>query len=261
MSVIKAIRAPWLGVLAPLLLALGCHRQHFEPAKFQSNELLFEASLQKLKQRHWDDAQKGFERLTTNLPARDPLLPPSLYYLGQAYQGRHEYLLAAQSFSRVPEAFPEDSLAAAATYETGMSYARLWRKPSLDSDYGQTALATLQSFLAAYPDSPLKGKADAEIAHLNEWLAEKNYDEGMFYFRRKAYDPSLIYFKDVVRLYPETRHARLALLRMVGAYRKISYKEEVAETCATLRGKYPNDRDVRDACGPAPATASAPRTP
>jgi outer membrane protein assembly factor BamD len=81
----------------------------------------------------------------------------------------------------------------------------------------------------------------------------------MFYLRRKAYDPSIIYFKDVVRLYPTTKHAEMALLRLVEAYGKIKYKEEVAETCATLREKYAGDKQVTDACGPAPATAAAPK--
>lgn len=249
----------YLPALVLLTLLAACHRQAFVPAKFPSNDLLFSASVKQLQARHWDNAVNGFERLTTNLPARDPLLPESFYYLGKAYQGRHEFILAAQAFSRVPESFPEDTLAAPATFETGMSYSKLWKKPTLDSEYGQTALSTLSSFLVAYPDSPLHAKAQAEIDRLTEWLATKNYEDGMFYLRRKAYDPSIIYFKDVVRLYPTTKHAEMALLRLVEAYGKIKYKEEVAETCATLREKYAGDKQVTDACGPAPATAAAPK--
>lgn len=242
------------------LLALGllaaCHRHPFEPAKFASKEALFEASLRQLRSHHWGNAINGFEKLTTDLPARDPLLPQAYYYLGQGHDGQHEYILAAQAFSRVPESFPEDTLAAPATFETGMAYARLWRKPSLDPDYGETAISTLQGFVAAYPDSPLRPRAQQELDKLTEWLAIKNYDTGMFYVKRKAYDPAIIYFKDVVRLYPQTKHARLALLRLVEAYKQISYKEEVAETCATLREKYVGDADVTKACGPAPTAAA-----
>jgi len=246
-----------LPLLALAVLA-ACHRHPFEPAKFASKEALFDASLRELRGRHWGNAVNGFEKLTTDLPARDPLLPRAFYYLGQAHEGQREYILAAQAFSRVPESFPEDTLAGPATFETGMAYSLLWRKPSLDPDYGETAISTLQSFAAAYPDSPLLPRAQQEIRKLTEWLAIKNYDTGMFYLRRKAYDPAIIYFKDVVRLYPETQHARLALLRLVDSYKQINYKEEVAETCATLREKYAGDAEVTKACGAA-STAAAPK--
>jgi outer membrane protein assembly factor BamD len=205
--------------LLALALLAACHRQSFIPIKFGSNEALFEASLREFNQRHWDNAVSGFERLTTNLPARDPLLPRTYYYLGKAHEGRHEYILAAQAFSRVPESFPEDTLAAAATFEAGLAYSKLWRKPTLDDEYGQTALATLQSFLVAYPDSPLRERAEKEIQHLEEWFATKNYDTGVFYMKRKAYDPAIIYFKDAARLYPSTQHARLSRLTLVEASR------------------------------------------
>lgn len=244
-----------LSLLALGLLA-GCHHQPFLPSNFPSSRALFEASVAQLKAHHWDNAVSGFEQLTTSLPARDPLLPEAYYFLGQAHEGNDEYILAAQAYSRVPESFPEDTLAAPATFEAGMAYSHLWRKPSLDPDYGKTSITTLQSFLAAYPDSPLATKAQAEIDKLDEWLATKDYDTGMFYLRRKAYDPSIIYFKDVARLYPKTKHARLALMRLVQAYREIRYTDEAAETCDTLRTKYPRNADVRDECGAAPVAAT-----
>lgn len=243
------------------LLALtglaACHRHPFIPASFPSKEALFQASLQQLKLHHWGNAENGFEKLTTDLPARDPLLPAAYYYLGEAHTGQKEYILAAQAYSRVPESFPEDTLAGPATFETGVSYAKLWRKPSLDPDYGQTAISTLQSFIAAYPDSPLKPRAQKEIDRLTEWLAIKNYDTGMFYYRRKAYDPAIIYFNDVERLYPTTQHAKLALIQLVKSYKQIKYPEEIAQTCATLYQKYPGDKDVKETCGPPPAPATA----
>ena len=244
-------------LVAVLALLAGCHRNRFVAAKFSSNGDLFQASLRELQAHHWDNAVNGFQKLTTDLPARDPLLPQAYFYLGEAHTGRREYILAAQSYSRIPESFPEDTLAAVATFNAGMSYSRLWRKPSLDSDYGQTALATLQSFLAAYPDSPLRERAEKEIQKLNDWFATKAYDAGVFYLRRDAYDSAIIYFTDVVNGYPQTDHARLALLRLVEAYEKIGYKEELAETCATLRQKYAGNAEVRDACASVPAPVHA----
>ncbi len=257
---VPANKRRFLTLIATVALLAGCHRNRFIAANFRSNDLLFEASLAQLKEHHWDNAVNGFQRLTTQLPARDPLLPQAYFYLGEAHTGRHEYILAAQAYSRIPESFPEDTLSAMATYDAGMSYSRLWRKPSLDSDYGQTALATLQSFLAAYPDSPMADSAQAEIDKLHEWFAIKSYDAGMFYLKRKAYDSAIIYFNDVATGYPLTDHARMALLRLVEAYDEIGYTEEVAETCSTLREKYSGNSEVQEACGSVPAPAHADST-
>lgn len=241
-----------LAASVAIAMLAACHHGGFKPGSFASSPALFDASLSQLRQRHWGNAADGFEKLTTDLPARDPLLPRAYFYLGEARNGQHEYLLAAQAFSRVPESFPEDSLADDALLQAGLSYAQMWRKPELDPEYGQTALQTLQSFLAAYPDSPLKPRAQREIAQLNEWLAKKDYENGMLYYRRKAYDSAIIYFTSVSQQYPETNHAKLSLEKLAEAYDKIHYREERAETCATLHQKYPSDREVNEICGPPP---------
>lgn len=257
MSFIKRTR---LLAIVSLAMVAGCHKGGFQPLKFPSHQALFDASLSELRKHKWDHAVAGFEKLTTDLPARDPLLPEAYYYLGQAHFGHHEYILAAQSFSRVAENFPEDSLADRATYETGVSYAKLWRRPALDPEYGETARSTFQSFLAAYPDSPLRDSAQKQIDRLDEWFATKDYNNGVTYYKRKAYDSGIIYFRDVVKDYPKTDGARKSLIRLVQSYRAIKYKEDVAETCGTLEQRYPKDKDVDKVCKGVKATVVADTT-
>jgi outer membrane assembly lipoprotein YfiO len=230
------------------VLAAGCQHGGFQPLKFPSHQALYDASQSELKKHKWDHAIAGFEKLTTDLPARDPLLPDAYYYLGEAHMGKSEYILAAQSYSRVAENFPEDTLADRSTYKTGLAYAKLWRRPALDPQYGETALSTFQSFLAAYPDSPLRDSAQAQIDKLNEWFGIKGYNNGVTYYKRKAYDSGIIYFRDVVKQYPRTDAARKSQIRLVQSYRAIKYKEDVAETCGTLEKNYPRDKDVQKVC-------------
>ncbi len=240
------------------LLAAACSRG-FEVRRFEgNNERLFNASLAEHRRRRWENAAAGFERLTTALPARDTLLPRSYFYLADSHARRSEHLLAAQSFQRLAESFPDDSLADDALFGAGRAYQRLWRKPALDAQYGQQAIATFRTLLSAYAASPLRDQAARRIADLDQWLATKDYDSGMHYFRRKAYDSAIIYFKDVVRDYPQTPKAKEAYLRLHASYRRIRYAEDAREVCDTLRQRYPADRDVRRACGTAPVSAAVP---
>jgi len=248
------------GVFGLLLLVVGaCRTTGFRPTTFSSNDALYKASFDKLRKHKWDDAVAGFEHLIDVLPARDPLLPQALYYVAQAHDQKGENILAAQNWSRLAEDFPDDTLADLSLFNAGRAYGRMWHKPSLDADYGETARSTYRTLISVYPQSPLRKDAEQEIERLNEWFATKSYENGMLYLRRKAYDSAIIYFKDVARLYPQTAHARMAQLKMVAAYKKIRYSEEVAETCASLHRNYPGDREVRDECGPAPDTAVAPQ--
>lgn len=238
---------------------VGCASKGFNPSSFGgNNERLFAAGLREFQRKKWDNAVTAFEKLTLDLPARDTLLPLSYYYLAQAHDRRDEHLLAAQSYSRLVETFPDDTLADDALLGSGDAYKQLWRKPVLDKEYGQTAIQSYQALLSLYPNSPLRDRATRSITQLQEWLAKKDYENGMFYMRRKAYDSAIIYFRDVTKNYPTTSKARASYLRLVDAYRAIHYRDDVADVCATLRQSYPSDGEVRKKCGAGPATAATP---
>ncbi len=248
------------GLLAALALTAAACRPPFNPASFPSNEALYKAAMAEFQKHHWDNAVAAFEKLTTELPARDSLLPRSYWYLGLSHEQQDEYLLAAQSFSRLVESFPDDSLGPRAALESGRAYQHLWRKPSLDPTYGATAMQTYETVLGLYPQAPEADTAKAKIAELNQWFATRDYEAGMFYFTRGAYDSGIIYFKNVLDKWPDTPRARDAMLRLADSYRAINYHDDLTDTCTQLRSKYPNDRDVTLSCRgvTAPTTAAAP---
>ena len=252
--------------LVLLLVALAACRPAFSPRKFPTNEALYKASVERVQKKKWSDAVTGFEKLTLDLPARDTLLPTAHWYLAKAYTGRSEFLLAAQEFTKLAENFADDSLADDALYQSGRSYARLWRRPSLDPQYGQLAQVQYRLMVTLYPDSPLQRDADAELKRLDEWFATKDFETGEGYYRRKAFDSAIIYYRDVVKNYPNTDRARQAMIRMVRAYRSplMNYREDAREVCATLYALYPTDPGVVKACDgmkPAADTTAGPAKP
>jgi len=239
-----------------LLLVAACHPD-FEITKYPTNEALYRAATEEFARGRWDNAVAAFEKLTTDLPARDTLLPRAHWYLAQAHQRRSEWVLAATSFSRLTESFPDDTLADDAALEAARSYRKLWRKPALDPTYGESALASYNTLLGLYPTSPLIPTARKELTELEEMFAQKNYLSGLYYFRRGGYDSGIIYFKDVISRYPTSSSARLAQLRLVDSYKKIRYKEDAVEACAALRKSFPGDAEVRTTC----ADVAAPPSP
>jgi len=261
-------RNSWRLATTLIVVVVVACRPEFQLKKFTDNVALYTASSREFQRGKWDNAVAGFEKLTTELPARDTLLPRSFWYLASAHQRLKEYLLAAQSFNRIVETFPEDTLADDSALEAARSYRRLWRRPELDPTYGETAFATYNTLLALYPDSPLLPQAKAELDTLNDWFARKNYITGMYYFRRKGYDSGNIYFKDILLKWPDSPTARQAGVKLVESYRAIRYTADATELCGQLRAKYPEARDVADVCRDVPIatvspadSASAPRKP
>lgn len=248
-------------LLLAALSAAACASKAWSPKTYTSNEALYTASKQRLDHGKLDDAIAGFEKLTLDLPARDTLLSRSHYWLGLAHERKGEHILAAQSYSRLMESFPDDTLADDALLLAGKSYRKLWRKSSLDATYGESALSTFNTLLALYPNSDKRAEAEKNVAELESAFAKKDYDTGVHYFRRKAYDSAILYFKDLVKKYPTTDYARKAQLRLVQSYDAIAYRADRDDTCAALRERYPADPEVRERCKNAPVASAAPSAP
>jgi len=249
---------------AVLLLSLAACHPDFKIGTFTTNEALYRAGLEEFQAGRFDNAVTAFEKLTADLPARDTLLPRSHWYLGRAHQRKNEWVLAGTSFNHIVESFPDDTLADDAALESARSYKKLWRKPTLDPTYGESAETAYNTLIGLFPNSPLIETGKKELADLEEMFAQKNYLSGMYYLRRKAHDSAIIYFKDVVARYPTTPSARMAQLRLVDAYKAIRYKDDAADQCAELRRSFPDDAEVKAACSDvapvvAPSTADSTR--
>ena len=252
MGIFKAMfvirqRFAWAALAAALATAAGCHR--FDPRSFSGPEALFRGAMREFRAGRFQRAQAAFQQLTFDVPPRDTLLPKVRYFLAECQFGQRDFVTAAREFRRVADEFPTDSLAPWALLRTGDAYAELWRRPELDPSNAQTAVATYQELQGRYPDARGAVIAGARLRQLNELFATKEYENGLFYFRRRAWDSAILYFKNLIATYPSASLVPDAYVRLVRAYGAIGYREEMQEVCETVRRFYGARADVRRACG------------
>jgi outer membrane protein assembly factor BamD len=230
--------------------------QRAEGASPQLVDSLWRSAEAKVRRGEWGDALKLLERVLLEFGPGDPRANKARYYVGEAQFALGNQLEAAREFRRVSDETPNDPLAPEALLRVGDVYADLWRRPELDPSYGQTALATYQELLHRYPNSDAAARAQERIKELQERFAYKEYRAALYYYRLKAYDSAILYLKDLVANYPRAAVAPEALVKLVQAYEKLGYREDVQETCGYIHRFHPNAPGTREVCPPATAEAS-----
>jgi outer membrane protein assembly factor BamD len=227
-----------------------------ESASPQQVDSLWRLAELKVRQGSWGDALKHLERVLLEFPPGDARAPRARFFVGEAQYALGNHLQAAREFRRVSDETPNDPLAPQALLRVGDVYADLWRRPELDPSYGQTALATYQELLNRYPGGSEAARAQERINDLQERFAYKEYRAAVYYFRLKAYDSAILYLKNVVATYPRAAIAPEALVKLVQAYERLGYREDVQETCGYIRRFHPNAPGTREVCPPVTAEAS-----
>lgn len=202
----------------------------------------------------WAHAALGFRQLTVQLPTRDSLALRARFMLAETDFAQANYLEAARQFRRVVDEAPTSPLAPNALLRSGDSQAALWKRPELDPTYGDAAIATYRELTARYPNTPAARRAGVQLGVLAGMRAEKEFKNGEFYFKIKAYDSAVLYFKGVVADYASSPFAVRALNRLVEIYDRLDYDEERGEMCSHLRRYYADAEGLDERC---PATAGS----
>ncbi|GEM_PF-142602 len=113
----------------------------------------FEIAMAYLKQRSYENAEKGFARFLEKNP-RDKLAPDAVYYLGESFYLRGRPREAAEQFLKIPAQYPSSVRAPEALLRLGQALSALGAK--------EQACATFSEIGRKYPNAPAGVKAGAE---------------------------------------------------------------------------------------------------
>lgn len=175
----------------------------------------------------------------------DERVPEARLALGRAHMARREHITAAGEFQRLVTDFPTHPVAREARFGICEAYFSLSPRAPLDQEYTRAAVAHCESVAGLYPNTPEAEQAREFVSEARHKLARKAYENGLFYFRRRAYDAAVVYFTDVVEQYPDTTLAPAALLQLVETYTRIGYAEEADEARERLLREYPESPEAR----------------
>ncbi|CAN5830914.1 hypothetical protein BH23GEM7_BH23GEM7_03320 [soil metagenome] len=233
----------FLLALAGLALLSGCGTRQPRLAQL-GPDALYEQGMAAYEARRHARAIELLERFAQQ-HLGDERMPQARITLGRSYMARREYVTAASEFQRLVTDYPTHPLAPEARFGICESYVRLSPRPVLDQEYTLAAVTHCESVANLYPNTPQGEQARQYVAEGRSRLARKAYDNGMFYFRRRAFDAAVIYFTTVVEQYPDTTLAPAALLQLVETYTRIGYVEEATEARERLMREYPQSAEAQ----------------
>lgn len=199
---------------------------------------LYQQATDKLAAHKWAESVRLFERFTLEYPT-DPRYQEARFHIGQAHFGAKEYITAATEFGRLATDYPAGPYADDAQYNVCDSYSRLSPAVELDQQYTQSAIDQCNILVSYFPSSPFLAQAANTIAQLTDKLAQKMYNTGDYYFRRKVYDSAILYYDLSAKTYPGSSFAPKSLQRMIDAYKVLGYATEESATRARLLKDYP----------------------
>jgi outer membrane protein assembly factor BamD len=227
-------------VLALATAALaGCGSAN--PYQGMSDQQLFALARQKYESHDWDDATHALDRFFASFGGSD-LAADARLLQADTYFGKGDYLTARSEYQRFLDRYPGNEKAPTAALGMCKSLAKLSPVPERDQQYTNEAITVCRNVVNDYAGTPESREA-AEISNeMRMKLAEKEYLNAEFYFRRKLYDSAIKYYEFVVQLYPETEYAPRSLLGIYESNKAIGYDDLAEDARKQLLDKYPDSQ-------------------
>jgi len=207
-------------------------------------ESLFDYAVERIRADELEDASAALERFVFQFPTH-PRYQEARFRLGQAYFAREMYISAVAEFARLATEFAAGAYADDARFGVCESYYALSPKPQLDQQYTHAAIDHCESLIAYYADSPHVERAREMVTELRDKLAMKIYQAALLYRRLDAIDSAILYFENVVELYPATAVAPMALLQLYEAYTELNYTDEAEQAKSRLLEQFPDSAEAR----------------
>ena len=226
-------------VLAFLAFPLlgGCGSSN--PYQGMEPDQLYLLGRQAYEKGDYGDAIRPLDRLLLSFGTSD-LVPDARLLLAHSYFAKGDFLTARSEYQRFLDRFAGHRDAPLAALGICKSLASLSPKPQRDQNYTLEAMSICRNVVVDYSGTEAAQEAANLANDMRLKMAEKEYLNADFYFRRELYDSAIKYYEFVVQLYPETRWAPMALLGIYKSNQAIGYDDLADEAKDKLLADYPD---------------------
>jgi outer membrane protein assembly factor BamD len=224
------------------ILMMGCGST--SPYQGMDDEQLYQMGLTKFEEGEFGDAAKALDRLLVSFGNSDRTAASRLL-LGHAYYGKGDYLTSRSEYKRFLDRYAAHPDAPTAALGVCRSLVALSPQVQREQSYTMDAISLCRNVVVDYPGTEAASTAADLASQMRLKLAEKDFLNADFYFRRRLYDSAIIYFQSVVDRYPDTEWAPKALLGIYQANVAFGYDDLAEDARTQLLTNYPDSESAR----------------
>ena len=186
----------------------------------------------------------------------------AMYLLASCYYNLDDYLSASQYYMACYRSFPNSTYSENCLFWSGKSLFLDTPDPRLDATSTTNAIAQLQRFVEAYPQSKFRSEAEQMIYTMYDRLVEKEIGTAELYYNMgnylgNNYLSSIIVAQNALRDYPYTKYReKLSLLVLKAKFqmaqesvlekRDDRYRDAIDEYYA-FKNEFPESEHMKEA--------------
>src|SRR5271170_8064749 len=186
----------------------------------QPDKELYDKAMAGLKKGHYDVCRLDLQTLLNTYPDSEYQMRAKLA-IGDSWfkeGGSAAYTQAESEYKDFITFFPNVPEAAEAQMRVADIYYMQMEKPDRDYTNVQRAEQEYRQMINQFPDSPLVPRAQQHLRDVQEVLAQREYEVGVFYAAHENWSASIARLQTVADTYPLFSHSDLNLIAMGDAY-------------------------------------------
>ncbi|MFP4417159.1 MAG: outer membrane protein assembly factor BamD, partial [Chitinispirillaceae bacterium] len=225
---LKMLLTVMMCVIMPLSLSFGKDKE-------QSDKCLdrLHKALRKYENQRYHDTRAILDEAKYQCSGH-PAMDSILYYLGMSLLQTKSYMEARVEFERLVQDHPRSAFAEEAHFRVGLAAYKQSNPPQKDQAQTHVAIRALSGFIHQRPESEYADSAQKYVDMAYEKLAEKEYHNARFYEQIEKYESAVVYLRDLIERYPESKYIPQAQLALAQDLIRISRPSEAKEVLETL---------------------------
>lgn len=207
------------------------------------DERMYAYARQKFEEHDWDGVIQSLDRFFASFGG-SALSEDARMLQADTYFAKHDYLTARSEYQRFLDRYPGSARAVVAALGMCRSLVELSPIAQRDQEYTEEAITTCRNVASDYAGADQAQEAGRLADEMRLKLAEKEYLNATFYYRRELYDSAIKYFGFVAQLYPDTEYAPKALKGLYEVNKAIGYDDLAEDARKKLLDQYPDSPEA-----------------
>ena len=208
---------------------------------FESAENLYRQARIHFEKEEYELAAEVYNEIVKNYPLSNEAIQSQIMNAFIDYVSLN-YDEAIFKLSKIIKKYPSYKDIDYAYYMKAICYYEQISDEELDDDNNIKALESFNQIINRFPNSKYAKDSYQKVILINENIAAKHMNIGLFYLNNKKYLAAMNRYKIVIENYSQTKFTPEALHRLVEIYYKLGMDIEAEKTASVIGFNYPKSK-------------------